>query len=119
MGRASDYLFRSLFSDYIFLLVPECVDELFDSWSFFRLHILMGAWGREPWGREQWERVELGGMVMGAIFFYYLFQKIYITEVFSHWHESVGMRSDYLFRSLFSDFIFLLVPECVDGLFDS
>ncbi len=34
------------------------------------------------------------------------------NEIFLHLHESVGMRSDYLFLSLFSDYIFLLVPEC-------
>ncbi len=46
-------------------------------------------------------------------------KKFTSLKFFSHLHESMGMRSDYLFRSLFLDYIFLLVPECVDGLFDS
>ena len=34
---------------------------------------------------------------------------------FSHWHGSVGQGNDYLFFSLFSDYIFLLGLEDVDG----
>ena len=58
----------------------------------------------EPWGRELAdESIELGGMVMGAIFLIVYFKKNFT----SHWHGSVGMASNYLFRSLFSDYIFV------------
>ena len=71
----------------------------------------MGAWGWESGG---------GSVEMGAIFSENLFSKnffhcmIQIISFFTlAWKH--GERSDYLFCSLFSDYIFLLGREHGDG----
>ena len=83
----------------------------------------MGAWGPKHGDGSMGECAGVWGHVDRSHFFYYLLQKTFLHRMiqmlfFSHWHESVGMRIDYLFCSLFLDYIFLLVPECEDGLFD-
>ena len=137
-----EHLFCSQFSDYIFLLGREhgygslgiraiflddllsknilhCMIQmiyfftlawkhgqgewLFDLKSVFGQHIFVRA---ELWGREHVnESVRMG------IFFCRSYDS---KQIFSHWHGSIGNRSDYLFLSLFSDYIFLLWRECGD-----
>ena len=63
----------------------------------------MGAWGQE-----------LGD---GSNFFLMIyFQNMFLCYDskplnFSHWHGNVGQRNNFLFFSLFSDYIFLLGLE--------